>query len=459
MSFLVTVIAGDSNSGEDVLYVVQPEKGITLISNSLYLLRRSLFNRTTNLAHALSYDKFYEGVTKILKKPLPGSRSLFFCWRPREEEIAPVQALLAAVSFEDDVIRVNASADFFRGGIEIVDRLYSPPPPKVRWEEYVDRESAAVLGFHDQDAARYLHTFGQFKRFQKLFNDDYGGVLGDLSAIPGFQHFIISITGYRDRLPELVVGIWASPERLRKLVSDLQIRYRHKRDRAILKGAVTAFQKSPRATKTPPPGPSVADLRQYGFLTKETPEILQRYQVRMGEITDASLTSVDFQNASYQRTYRNWTIEYLVSQIGPNDLRYRSRFKGLSRQDLLSDDYRLAFVLNNDVLWVATDSKDLERLIDRVSTGVDNLGKSQLFRNASSNWSGNEKFFGFINLDKMTSLGLLSPESNIEDGVKKYLLDLHGHPALSFQVVSDGTIDRVGLSVRILNSAKPKRDE
>jgi hypothetical protein len=439
-------------SGEDALYMVEPEPGLTMVSNSLEFLEQGLFNRGTNHAHAFRSDGFYEGVRRVLRKPLPGSRSLFLFWSPRDEAFSPVRRLALAVSLEDKLVRLNGTVEIVRGSVRLIDEMYEQPPASVHWERNLGSQCAAVLVFQDQDVSRYLHAVADFKVFRGLMEEDYGGVLGELSRIDGFRRLVLAITGYREGLPELTLGIWADPELLVKLVTDLQIQYRQNRDRAVIEGALRAFSQKPGAKDGSLPNAEA--LRHLGFLRKETPSFFERYNIENGKIGNARFEREDFQDSSYRYEYKSRSINYLFPRINQNDLIYRPEFRGKDRRTLLNDRYRVACVLDEGILWLATNTQDLERLIDRGQEGSDSLNDSSDFRKGSAIWSGREKVVGFVNLDQMTSLGLLSPESEINDDVKECLLDLQDHPAVFVEIATVGTENQLQCSIRLLGNSK-----
>jgi hypothetical protein len=478
------------------LYLAYPKPGVALISNSLDLLRRSLFNRKANLAYALESDNLYDAVRQRLRRPLLSGPTLFLFWQ--HPIVPPISQVVGVVSLSTDIIRLEVELKFIRVGTRVLSDLLAPSPPEVPWQRYFSRETAAIFVLQDWAIPRYLHFLSAFGELGRAMYESYEGILGELREVPKLRRLVLAVTGYRSGLPEITLGIWGDPVVLEQLVDDLQVRLRKKRDQAVVKGALEAFAQ----TQERPYGsiPLIAALQERGFIKEDlawlmalatpapwergnstsAPEtrgmrgrwrpaacpqvadavveaveeiysLFERYSLTNGEAHDAELRREDFQNSIYQRRYKNSTMKYLVPRITENDLLYRPKLQGVDPDTLFNDRYRLVAVVLDDILWVATNTRDLEALLDWAQDAAGTLPRSFTFRAASSRWSGKEKIQGFLNMDQIIALGLLSSESQVEEVVKGYLLDLRHHPALSLDLKVKDRGNRMWLSGNILS--------
>ena len=111
-------------------------------------------------------------------------------------------------------------------------------------------------------------------------------------------------------------------------------------------------------------------------------------------------------------------------------------------------------VLLDSVLWVATDLRDAERQIDRAqpdsADALPGLSGNEAFLAARATWSDRDRIQGFIDVERVTTLGLLSPESDVEELAKGLLLDLRNHPSVAFTARSEADGARILLDVTAL---------
>jgi hypothetical protein len=440
--FAVTVLRAGEN---DSFYLAHPQAGLALISNSLELLRRSLFNRKSNLAFALESDGLYEAVRQHLSRPLLSGPALFLWWQPKF--FPPLRQVIGVANLDTDAIQLEAELELVSGGIRVLANLLEQSPSEVSWQYNFSRETAAVFVLKDQAIPQYLRFISTFGDIDRAMQEGYGGIFAELRRSSNLQQMVLAITGYHAGLPEMILGIWGNPKILSKLITDLQIRFRDKRDRAILRGALEAFSSAQEGR--PDLMPAVAVLRELELIGEEPDSLFERYPITDGEVRSADLQREDFHNPTYRRQYQRWTIDYIAPRITENDLRYRPELKDKDRETLLNDQFRWASVLLDGGLWVATDAQNLETLLDRAPGESDSLPQSPIFRAATSNRSG-KKVQIFLNMDRIITVGLLSPESWIDDIVKRYLLELRNHPAVSLDVAPVNGGNRVRLSVRML---------
>ena len=320
----------------------------------------------------------------------------------------------------------------------------------------------AALVVEDQALARYLGFVMRFETARGFMDERYGGVLSALQAVDGLQRTVLAVTGYRDGLPELLLGVWGDTGDLTDLVLDLQLRHREERDRAVLEGALGLFlDRGGRGVEALTDGDLVPvdALQRAGLLSAEPGAVFDRYTVRVSggrsnlivSVAPPSLTRQDLPDASYVRQYGAATIQYILPSVTDNDVRYVPGLSDVDGEALRGDRYRLATVLLDGVLWVATDVRDAERQIDRsradTPASLPDLSSNEAFQAARETWSDQDRIQGFIDVERVTTLGLLSPESDVEQGAKDLLLDLRNHPSLAFSARSQAGGAKVLLDI------------
>jgi hypothetical protein len=294
-------------------------------------------------------------------------------------------------------------------------------------------------------------------------DDAYGGVLTELVGLPGLRRVVLAVTGYRDGLPELVMGVWGDPDSLRGLVTDVQLRQRAERDSAVLKGAAEAFlAEAAEGTELPDTlnQVSVRALEEAGVLAPEEGSTFRRHTLRTirgggsqpGVVVEpATLAPDDLSPAGYHRGEGSDTIRLLLPPVTDNDVAHIPGLAEVDGEALRGDRYRLATVVLDSVLWVATDVMDAQEQIRRAAAGpgeeMDDLSQNSAFQAARTNWSRGDRIQGFMDIGRLTGLGLLSPESAVEEAVKASLLDLRNHPSVSIAVRSDDTRERVLIDI------------
>ena len=65
------------------------------------------------------------------------------------------------------------------------------------------------------------------------------------------------------------------------------------------------------------------------------------------------------------------------------------------------------------------------------------LSDTEAFRAAQATWSRQDRIQGFLDIERLTTMGLLSPESQIEEGARELLMNFRSHPAVSISIRSD----------------------
>ena len=70
---------------------------------------------------------------------------------------------------------------------------------------------------------------------------------------------------------------------------------------------------------------------------------------------------------------------------------------------------------------------------------------------ASRRWTGGEKFVGFIDVDRVTTLGMLSPESELQEWTKQTLGVLKDHPAIVVRLSPNASRNRLALALHFIH--------
>ena len=109
------------------------------------------------------------------------------------------------------------------------------------WHRFLGPQTAAAIAVEDESLSDYLSFIGRFETIRTFMDDRYGGVLRPSKELPGLRRVVLAVTGYRNGLPELLLGVWGDPDSLEGLVTELQLSQREKRDRAVLEGALDPF--------------------------------------------------------------------------------------------------------------------------------------------------------------------------------------------------------------------------
>ena len=432
-------------SNEDPFVALSGPDGPVIFVNpeDRMLLHRALLSTRSNMRYALENDALYESLRHRLRRPLAVGPSLFLFWRPRE--LPGVAEIVALVRLTDTEIRLEAEVKVHRGVLQLADRFFETVPEPVPWPRYLDPRTAGVVVVEDQALSSYLRFLARFGEVRAAMAEHYGGVLAELGGVPELRRVLLAATGYRDGLPELLMGIWAEPRALDDLVGTLKLRHRQARDRFILDSAQDSFREAFGRSAV-----SVRELLEAGLLVEERHSSFERYPLGDPETEDSDLGQDDLENPTYLHRYGNHEFEFLLPSVTANDLKYVSEFAEQDRESLQSDRYRLATVVLDDILWVASDVRELEALVDRAAGAHAGINDNPSFRAVSAEWRGHEKIEGFVDIDALTTLGLLSPESEIQEQARHVLLDLRDHPAIAFELHTVPAEDRVSLSVRLL---------
>jgi hypothetical protein len=441
-------------------FLAYPEVGGALWTPFPDHLQRSLGYRERNLAHHSADDGLYRVVRETVRGSLGSGPTVFGLWRPLAQP--GIEQMTGVFSLHPDAVRLGVELKVDAGVLRVLDDFLAPVRMSDDWHRFLPALTAAAVAIEDEALPDHLRFMGRFETIRTFMDDRYGGVLSALEDVPGLHRVVLAVTGYRDGLPELLMGVWADPDSLRGLVTDLQLRQREKRDRAVLEGALEALLSqgeialSELAASREVP---LDFLERDSLLVPEAWSTFQRYRVAAVPGSSGSalldegevLTEEDIDSPTYASTHGSQTIRLVLPPVTENDIRYVPGLEEVDGDVLRGDRYRLATVVLDSVLWVATDVVDTREQIDRaeagLNSGLPDLSENGAFQAAKATWSRQDRIQGFLDIDRITTLGLLSPESDVEEMAKDLLLDLRNHPSVSLSVRSEERSERVFVDI------------
>jgi hypothetical protein len=255
--------------------------------------------------------------------------------------------------------------------------------------------------------------------------------------IPDVTRVLFAVTDFEDGLPDVLIGLWGNRRQLERAAASVQRSLRQSRDLLLLNGALEEYRRQGG------PRPSLADLERLRLLEPEKNSLFHRYRFLPEGIGNPEFGSRDFFTQTYERMLNGYRISFLAPPITENDLRYRRDLKGIDRRGLKSDRYRMACLYLKDSLWIATDVRDLERLTRAAPEAGPGLEANAAFQAASAEWHPGAKMQAFVGLDRVISLGLLNPGSDLDSLVQEGLIDLKGYSTLEMEAVPSADQQRL----------------
>jgi hypothetical protein len=396
-------------------YVAFPERNIALISDNRELIARSLRDPSANLAYARQNDDLLDALRQCLGRPMATGPTIFAFARPDD-----VPGLLHAgigMEFRHDDVLLKAQFGVTRNVLKLVSDLLADPPPDAAWPSRLPSRAGVALAIQDKALGGLIGTLGAtFTDLRDVLKSIYGGFLWMLQGSPGVSRIVIALTGYRDGLPELLMGIWGNKEQIESKLQELRLTFRRERDIGILTAAREAVADPARRTTS--------------AILPEPFSTFARYTLGPNETFEGTPTPEDFQNETYVVRVDGRAIHYVAPRLTNNDKRFRKEFEKLSEAELSDTDtldrYRIAYVSDGAATWIATNVGDLKAVLTRPG---DNLAGSLYFKSSTRNSTARDKVQIFLNVDQIVKFGLLSPE--IENVAKDCLLDLREHPAIT----------------------------
>jgi hypothetical protein len=258
-------------------------------------------------------------------------------------------------------VRIDGEIGLDGGTLRVVDDLRRRSRQPTDWNAKLPDDTLGVAVLQDPNLARYQNFIFEelssaFPRWAKALQG--GGPSG--ASLPSFDRVAVAVTGVQSGLPDFVVGFWGKDkEALVALRDRLQREYRRARDVALLKGALATYR---RQSSGPPP--TLSDLERLHLIGPEEYSLFHRYPIQGDTVGEPRFASEDFANAIYERDVNGHRIRFLAPPLGRNDLQYRSDLAATDPNALRSDRYRMATVVDNGVLWIATDLRDLTTLLN-----------------------------------------------------------------------------------------------
>lgn len=398
-------------------YLAFPEPGIAVVSNNLEYLGRSLRDPTANLAYASNNDGLYDSVRQCLGRPLASGSTVFAFIRP--DGLFGVWNAGVGVEFDPEGVSFKAQLDVDRD-LKLIGDLLTDAPASAIWPTNLPNETAAVFAIHQRNLGPIMGRLGSTE-VRGFLEGLYGGFLWTLrDPSAALSRIVIAVTGYRGGLPEILTGIWGNEKYLKSTLQELRVEFRRNRDIEILTALKATADPFGRPTEMLSPEP---------FAT------FTRYKLNANGVFEGTPAVEDVENESYKINVRDRTIYYIAPRPSLNDRRFRPGFKKLSDEELADsstlDRYRMAYVSHEDATWIATDATDLKALLNRKSNY---LAESPYFRSSKGARHAQDKLEVFLHIDQLTKLGLLRPESGIQDFARNCLLELREHPAISAQL-------------------------
>ena len=260
------------------------------------VLQRSLSDVRQNLIHARENDALYEGVRRKLGSPLGSGPALYLYWQPRA--LPPLVEIVAVARLEDRTIDIEAEVTVEGGKLRTVDDLTVPTAEPSPWPQSLPPTTAAAVLLVDAAASDYLSFAALSEDLEGAMEGAYGGIFGELRHVSSLERLMFAWTGYRDGLPEWVLGVWADPVALDGLVDELQVGQREERDRIILEAAIEAYREQVDGTASP----TLEELTASGVLVPELHDLFDRYPIVEGIVLPAGVDVAEVEEAI--RIYR-----------------------------------------------------------------------------------------------------------------------------------------------------------
>ena len=438
------------------LVAVRPGPSHGLIGRDGRPMERSLGNPKLNYTRVFDDDHIYEALRYTYKHPFLEGPGIFASWQPRQ--MSPLDKMSAGIRFSRADISLDARVKVMPAGVSLLGRLFRASPGPVSWAGDLAGNTAAALMIQDEALPVYLDAAHGFPPLKEWMDESFGGILSELRTVESIQRLVLAVTGYRDGVPELLLGIWGDTGTVGDALARVRKRIRENRDTDIIERAKAAMSRERSGSSI-----SVKDLLDSGYLKAEPSPSFSRYTIREDGRVTSRLQDDFFNTPQYRRTFNTHDIFFLFPGTTENDLLYRAAYEDYkccltdcpepSSRDcgaLMDDRYRFAYTALRDVVWVATDAGDLERLILRTSgKGAPGLTGSPVYSGATAHWSGNEKIQVFFNIEEIFALGFLSAESEVEEGLKSVFSDLEHHSALALSLALSGKTSTLDLRVRL----------
>lgn len=414
-----------------------PDARTAVVSDSPELLRRSLVLRTENMRHASNNDDLYHAIGRVARGPLLVGSNIFAYWQSRT---APFGERAAMLRLTPEEIRIDGEVELVGSTLRVVDHLRrrSHAGP-VAWSRALPE---GMLGF----AVLQDDALSQYRGFvsEELLGEWLPEVAADLEELvpggelPRVERVAFAVTDYEDGLPDFLAGFWGSRAVLEATLSEIQRQSRQSRDLPLLLAALAEY----RSSGGPPP--SLAELERERLLVSEEHSLFHRYPIELGGVGEPRFEERDFSTPAYEREIHGHLVRFLAPPLTRNDLRYRTDLAELGGEVLASDRYRMATVFLDDALWVATDVRDLESLLAPGDSDDGQRGGGGLRAVPQG-----AKVRLALDLERITTLGLLSPGSDLERAVLEGLTFLEAFSLFELDAVPHPDEQRMQVTIRL----------
>ena len=301
---------------------------------------------------------------------------------------------------------------------------------------------AVVFSFQQEGGSRYLSFVSRLLGIEQPLSAMYAEVLDHFARDGHLRQLVVALPRYSQGLPDVVLGLWADSRSLNRLVADIHRGLRDERDYRVFQAAVDVFckERGPDACN-----PSARQLLDARLLHPESGSTFSRLSVVNGKVQRPTHRDTTISGADADG------VTYLAPQLTENDRRYRTELREASLASVKSNRYRLATIVADGALWIATESADLEPFKPLGSEQHrPSLAENVLFRVSGSALATSRAWL-FANIDRLIAIGLGSQQKDIEDVARTNLFDLRNHPAVALELSSFPSGQRIRLSGRILH--------
>jgi hypothetical protein len=437
----------------------EPTTGTLILGNSCFAVLRSLSDTAGNLRYQRTLDSLYEAALTDLRQPLESGPAVFLFWRPgtNDRSIPFLANASIAVKVRKRELTITGQVAVTDNQVRIIDDLLKAPPTEVPWSRYLPSQIPGLIVGRDWQFSEYSRLFGTFDPSEEY--KAYGDFLATIQAASGVRQLVFSALDYRSAILSGALGLWGDPGQLASIVQTARSTLREQRDEFIIEAATTQFRKLnsiPAETAI-----SIEQLRNSQLLTKENPDLFERYSQDRSVDSGKFLSAEDFKNESYEKLYRGWRILFIAPPFTTNDLTYgfsgevvaktiqnKTTTGEVESTILRSNRFRLAGVLIDDTLWVSTEETSLEKIIDAyIDHGreEDEFARTPLARYVQKK----PKVQIILNIPVMISQGLLNPDKQASDFTRRILMDFQEHDVAVINFSVERETQKAILSARL----------
>ena len=408
------------------IVAVPVEQDLVVLSTAPGSVVRGIEHRHATRDFLLSDDALLTTMQRTLRGPPALGATVFGYWNAYDMPLLDGSGF--SIEVAPEAIRGEFVVNVQSNGLKILDRLLQQSPAVPSWSSAMPLETAAFLALQDEELQPYFDLLKRFEHFSDSVDDTYLGLTQKIRRVDGLHRIVAAIVGFDRGLPELMLGIWADDAALDAALLDFALEARRNRDIQVIEAAAKQFAMDNGSD------PTVERLLRAGMLQPEDDNFLNLYTLRR-EGWESDITEEDLLQGGYKREYGEHTIRYLTPEVTNNDQR---TLNVPVSQPMHDDRYRLAFAKVDGVTWVATDAREIELLVDRVQNDTLALDDSIVYKASESAYSRFDKIRGYVNIDQVVRLGLLSPEAAINDAVKSLLAEFRQHPGIGLGVAAKG---------------------